>query len=307
MRAVIDIGTNSILMLIGEVTPTGYIKEDMQKSAITRLGEALQQTGMITQKAMERSEQVLLSYRNLLEQKGVKEVTLVATEVLRVAWNREEFLKRIKNKFGWEIEILSGEEEARYSYIGARDSLVEQDEPVIVMDVGGGSSEIVLGKGSQLLAFHSIPLGAVRLWEKMDKRERLTIPDEAIVTEIIREYFKPITFLEKISAENILVGLGGTITTLVAIQEAMRVYHANVVNGYCLTRERIENLYHKLNALSIAERKKVPGLVKGREDIILYGILIFTTFMKLIPITQVIVSDRGLRFGYLKSLELGKE
>jgi exopolyphosphatase/guanosine-5'-triphosphate,3'-diphosphate pyrophosphatase len=232
-------------------------------------------------------------------------VSLVATEVLRAAGNSHDFIERIKHKLGWKIEVLSGEEEAKYSYIGASDSITEPDKPVIVMDVGGGSSEIILGKGSQVQDFQSIPIGAVRLWEKIGKKVCLTRSDEKKISEIIGERFESITFREKISAENNLIGLGGTITTLVAIQEAMKAYQAGVVNGYCLTNEQIEQLFNKINALSLAERKKVPGLVAGREDILLYGILIFTTFMKFTRIKQVIVSDRGLRFGYLKYLELG--
>jgi exopolyphosphatase/guanosine-5'-triphosphate,3'-diphosphate pyrophosphatase len=305
MRAVIDIGTNSILMLMGETTGDGRLMEVMQKSEITRLGEALQRTGMITQSAMERSEEVLENYRVLLKEKGVTDVSLVATEVLRAAGNRHLFMERIKERFGWEIEVLSGEQEAKYSYLGVMDFVAEPEKEGVVMDVGGGSSEIIVGKGAQLHASQSIPIGAVRLWERLEKKESLSHEEIELAEQIIREYLGRIMFQDIISSESFFIGLGGTITTLVAIEESMEEYNAEIVNGYSLTRDRLKDLFFKLNQLSISERKAVPGLVSGREDIILYGILIFTTFMDLFEINRVIVSDRGLRFGYLKYLESG--
>jgi exopolyphosphatase/guanosine-5'-triphosphate,3'-diphosphate pyrophosphatase len=304
MRAVIDIGTNSILLLAGRLNSDGCVEAVLQKSAITRLGESLQGTGMVGEEAIERSERILDQYRSLLEQRGITEVTLVATEVLRVAKNSKQVIERIKNKFDWQIQVLSGEQEAQFSYIGALDVIQEQKRSCLVMDVGGGSSELILGTGNKTELFQSLPLGAVRLWEQMGKKECLTPEDRKHLGEVISDcLINMLSFRDKISPEYILIGIGGTITTLAAIQEGMLVYDADVVNGYCLNADQIETLYHKINVLAAAERQKIPGLARGREDIILYGIVIFLTFMKLVAISQVIVSDRGLRFGYLKHLE----
>jgi exopolyphosphatase/guanosine-5'-triphosphate,3'-diphosphate pyrophosphatase len=305
MRAVIDIGTNSILLLAGYIESDGRVKEVLQQSAITRLGDSLQGSGMITEDAVKRTEKVFKQYGLLLKKRGIEKVNLVATEILRVAGNRAWFIQRIEDKFGWQIQVLSGEEEAKYSYMGALDVMHEEKQPCLVMDVGGGSSEVILGKSGNIERFESLPVGAVRLWEKMDKKEQLHPEERSYLYDVIRDYFTRLSFWDTITPEHILVGIGGTITTLVAIQECMRTYDAAVVNGYCLTVDQMEALYKRINGLVGAARRKIAGLPRGREDIILYGMLIFLTLMQLTGMAQVIVSDRGLRFGYLKYLEEG--
>lgn len=304
MRAVIDIGTNSILLLVGALTEGGYIRAYLQISAVTRLGEALERSGMITQEAVERSAAALEECRSVLESEGVEEVAVVATEVLRAAKNRSIFLERIRAQFGWKIKILSGEEEAKYSYLGALDAVTKTGEKCLVMDVGGGSTEIITGVAGDIKSFQSLSIGAVRLWEKMDKKEILTEADNEYLENYIGGIFESSGFITDYSPEDILIGLGGTITTLVAIRESMQNYDAGKVNGYCLKYKQLESLFHQINQLSMRDRKQLPGLVKGREDIIVYGIQIFRIFMYLTGFKQVTVSDRGLRFGYLKHLEL---
>jgi exopolyphosphatase/guanosine-5'-triphosphate,3'-diphosphate pyrophosphatase len=304
MKAVIDIGTNSILLLIGQFDKRNKIECIFQKFNVTRLGEGLIKTGILQQNAMKRSLAVLREYAIDIDNFKVENVIAIGTQALRMAQNANQFTEMVRDEFGWDIKIISGEEEAKYSFLGALDAVDVANEPVVVIDVGGGSTEIIFGVSGEIQVKVSLPVGVVRFAENLDMKVKLDEKDRKQITDWAILQFSKITFLDRLKDCKTMIGVGGTVTTLVAIIEKMKIYEPDFVNGYILDKETLWNIFYKLNEKSLTERQEVPGLVKGREDVILYGILIILALMDYVRKNQITASDRGIRFGYLKSLQL---
>jgi exopolyphosphatase/guanosine-5'-triphosphate,3'-diphosphate pyrophosphatase len=302
MRAVIDIGTNSTLLLIGNLTESGKVEIVLQRFHVTRLGEGVHLSGMLTEPAMERTLKILDEYDSEIKQQSQITVHAVGTQALRVARNATEFIKRVKDRYNWDLHVITGEEEARYSFLGALDAIDTDRSEIIVMDVGGGSTEIISGINDSISGHQSLPLGVVRAGEKLKMKVNLDSADRETLVEWAESCFQQLIF--PVSSIAKLIGVGGTITTLAAIKEAMQIYDPEKINGYILNKKNLWALFEKLNALSLEQRRKIPGLVSGREDVIVYGTLLFLAFLNFSGINQIIASDRGLRFGYLKWKEL---
>lgn len=301
--AVIDIGTNSTLLLVGQLSDDGHIDTLHQEFLVTRLGERVHEDGAILPAAMDRTINVLIKYREKLDAMNVGQVNVIGTQALRQAANSSEFAERVQRDLGWDLQIISGQSEAQYSFTGALDAIDSLQGTVAVMDVGGGSSEVICGKPDGTIdAFESLPIGVVRLWEQLERKPALLPEDVDRVLETAGKLFSALPFLRQLKDSEHFIGVGGTITTLVAIRERMRTYDPQKVNGKALSYVDLRGMFSMLNSLPMAERIKLPGLVKGREDVILFGTLIFLAFMHECGFEQVIASDRGLRFGYLKKL-----
>ena len=299
-RAVIDIGTNSTLFLSGELDKECRVRNIKQVFNVTRLGEGVLKTGIITEKAMERTIKTLTGYAEEVNRSGVSRVYVLGTQVLRIAKNAADFKRLIKSRFNWDLEILSEEQEAKYSFIGACDVIGQMKKKVIVMDTGGGSTEIIIGVKDRIISYQSLPLGAVNLAEISGMKDMLTEEDRQNLSSLLVQHFYKSSLCNNINNRMILIGVGGTITTLAAIEKKLTAYQPGKINGTILTKNIINLLFDYLNGLSLKDRKKIPGLTEGREDIILFGTIIFLTFMELFGLKRIIVSDRGLRFGYLK-------
>ena len=297
-RAVIDIGTNSVLLLIGEMN-NGQIGDVMQAFNVTRLGEGLQKTGRISTEAADRTLQVIRSYRSLIEKRNVSSVHLVGTEALRKAVNSDEFIKRVQKEFGWVCTVLSGDDEAQFGYKGTIRELVRPDQNAVVIDVGGGSTEIVCGQGDDITFFDSIPVGVVKIAEMYDGPIRISESTRVQILNDLKSAFRDVACPDN----SILIGSGGTITTLVAIKEKMSSYDPEQINGYRLGIGELAEMYDHLNAMTASQRLSLPGLLPGREDVILFGILIFMAIMKKCGFEHIQASDRGLRFGYFYHIE----
>ena len=297
-RAIIDIGTNSVLLLIGNMR-RGRMEDITQSFEVTRLGKGLHSSGRISNEGINRTLHVLKSYRSLIEQQNIASVHLVGTESLRKAVNKEEFITEVQKEFGWSCSILSGEEEAKFSYTGTTRELMCPDQSAVVIDVGGGSTEIVIGKGDNISFLKSFPVGVVRLAETHNSNIRISESARKNILSGLNKTFRNVPFPDKA----ILIGSGGTITTLVAIKEKMASYDPEQINGYRLKITEMEQIYDELNGMSAVQRLSLPGLLPGREDVILFGTLIFMAIMRAYGVDQILASDRGLRFGYFYHLE----
>ena len=297
-KAVIDVGTNSILLLIAKCDQ-GEIHPILQRFNVTRLGENTQSSGVISEQAMERSISVLQNYFSEIDDKAADEVYVLGTESLRKASNSNDFIERIREKFDWNLQIISGEQEAYYSFIGASNTAPEIDNDRLVVDVGGGSTEIILGSENKIQYAKSIATGVVKIAEQFTMQSRLSISEINSLTSFLKGTFSRLS----IPGNATLIGTGGTITTLAAIKEKMTDYDPELINGYSLNLDDLCELFDMLNRLSLDLRRKLPGLVAGREDVIIYGTMIYIVLMRLYNLKTIIASDRGLRFGYLYDLE----
>lgn len=291
IAATIDIGTNAVLLLIAnwQKRKLHVIRDEAR---ITRLGEGLHQQPLFLPQAQERTLGVLKEYRQLCDSLHVKEIAAVGTAAFRKAKNAPDFIGRVEKEIGIRIEIISGKDEARLSYLS-----VETDFPryknLVALDIGGGSTEII----GPRLATMSLPLGAVVLSEKhlisdppnADQVRHL----EEEITRVLKSY-QPTASREPRAT---LVGLAGSVTTLSAIKQKLAVWDGARVQGSILTSADLDEMITLFRRTTNEERRSIVGMVRGREDTILAGTLILRKVMEKLGVEQVTVSDRGLRYG----------
>ena len=295
MFATIDIGTNSVLLLIGDTLPDGRIKIAADEARITRLGEGLTAHEDLSPVAVDRTISALKDYRALCEKHRVSVAAVVATEALRRAANANDFLLKARDELGFEIEILTPEKEAWLTFHACAR---EFGTDLLVCDIGGGSTELVWGK---LLPnecqYLSIPVGSVVLTEHFVKNDPVT-PDEfrELCTVIDQHLGQALHSLSHRHADR-LVATAGTATTLAAIEKRMASYDHSKIHGIMLEMLDVQVIIDELRMKSISERRKILGLQKGREDVILAGAIILDRIMRRLGYDVVTVSDRGLRWG----------
>jgi exopolyphosphatase/guanosine-5'-triphosphate,3'-diphosphate pyrophosphatase len=293
--AAIDIGTNSILLLVAERTDhtlTPLI--DLAKTV--RLGESLGATGKLSEIAMARTLTGLSSYAKALEQFSPDQVICFGTAALRVASNAAEFCQQVNAKFGWPVQILTGEEEAHYTFRGVMSALAADHPDALAIDIGGGSTEVIAGTRDRIYYQTSLPVGAVVLQEQFHLGERVSPAHQKIVETTLTQQFATLVIPDRNST--ILV-TGGTATTLAALDQQLTRYDIQRIEGYGMDRGAIATLYHQLNQLSHQERAALPGMKPGRADIILPALLILLTLLTHLQANRIQITVRGARYGLL--------
>lgn len=300
MKAAIDIGTNSVRLLIGD-WKDGSFKAIRRELTITRLGQGVDNSGKLSPDAMSKTVRAIENFAQILEQENPEQVHVIATSAVRDAINRKEFISLIKERTGLTVRVLTGEEEARLSFKGAVETLYPKGKNIGllgVLDIGGGSTELMFGDSSgAIAAINSVQVGAVRMTERYIssnpiKKEELLNFEKAARTEL-RKLVKG--FDQSIE----LIGVGGTITTAAAMEQRMFNYSAEQVTGVVLRDENLQLLYHQLAAMSLEERLNIPGLQRGREDVIVAGLGILIIMMDLLNCHELTVSDGDLLLGVL--------
>jgi len=291
--AAIDIGTNSIRLLVAEVNDFREMTILSRDLVTTRLGENLQ-GGVLLPQAICRTVEALVKFQQIIKSYGVDKVAVMATSAVRDASNREEFIRLIENKLDWKVQVLSGEEEARLGYLGVLAGLSIDPASTAVLVVGGGSTELIWGTGKEL-HFQSVDIGAVRVTEADYSEEEISGLLGPVLSKIKRSQIKN------------LVGAGGTVTTLAAIDQELKAYDPQKVHGYFLDVNRIRGILESLRVLSIEERKKVPGLQPERADIIVAGIGIVLVILENLGLPGVLASEADLLYGAVLSFLLDRK
>lgn len=267
---------------------------------MTRLGEGLATTGRLGEPAMTRTIAVVADFCRRAEAQGAREIVIVATSAVREAPNREEFLDRVERAVGHSVEVVPGEEEARLALLGVLDGLPDLSGPFVVFDVGGGSTEFVWARARRVAAAVSLPLGVVPLAERYATAGPVDWSRYAEMEEAIRSHLGAgLRGFAAASRPVHLVGTAGTVTTLAALDQELRVYDPERVQGYVLERTRIERLLKRLGELSVAARATLPCLEPGRADLIIPGTAICLAAMEHFEASAITVSDAGLREGIL--------
>ncbi len=300
--ASIDIGTNTILLLIAAVGGE-RLKPLYEAETVARLGEGVQKSSILSPDAMKRGIQVLAQYLEQCGRMGVRRVFAVGTSALREAKNSAEFLRRVEEKLSLKIEIVSGEEEAYLSFLSvARD--LNSKESILVVDVGGGSTEFISGKGDQMTRWVSLPLGSVRLTEKFLASDPVQEEEwETMVKEIRRLLVKIPHPLEPF----LMVAVAGTATTLAAVELGLKEFVPEKIHNFVLRQEASEKQLLLYRSKTLHERKQIPGLPTARADVILAGGAILDEAMKELGHPSTLVSIHGVRYGvlYKKIAECG--
>jgi len=302
--ASLDIGTNTFRILICE-TKGKQLKKLYINRVITRLGGGFsQERKLITEKAIERSIEILKEFSQIIEEYRVDRMRAIATSVVRESFNGDEFIKRANDEAGITIEVVSGEEEAKLTVEGALESISIDSGHNVIFDIGGGSTEFSFIDNNKIIEMVSTQLGVVDLTEKFLVEEIPTVSSIRRLTAYIEEIINSEvpTKIREIYENLVLIATAGTPTTLAAIEMGLDKYNADLVNGLILKKEMLIRIFEKLVAIPKKERLNVKGLEKGREDVIIPGILIILKTMDRFLTDEAIVSDGGLLEGTLNSI-----
>lgn len=299
--ASIDIGTNTILLLIAEVEG-GRIHPLREIETVARLGEGLQKNGILLKEAMDRGIQTLAQYLKWSQEMGVQEIFAAGTSALREAKNSEDFLGLAKRKLNLSIEVISGEEEAQLSFLAVAKDLQEREKSILVVDIGGGSTEFILGKGFQIVQWVSLPIGSVRFTENFLHSDPVQEEDWEKMERKIKEQLANVPHPETTAS---MVAVGGTATTLASVEQGLKDFVAEKIHHFVLGRKALRNQLDLYRSKTIEERKKIPGLAPARADVILAGGAVLYLAMEELQCPSVLISCHGVRYGLLyKKLNL---
>ncbi len=296
ISAVINLGTNTFRLFVAEVTANEIIPI-YSENQITRLGEGFSHEKRFLPSAMERAVRTLTAFKTTLGKYPVDHLYVVGTSGFREAVNRDLLLLAIHEQVGFDVEVITGEEEARYTFLGADLILHHREGPMLLIDIGGGSAEFIIATAGIPKQLISIPLGVVRLTEQYLKSDPSTQAECASLKDAILKSLFPM--IAGFPQKAFFAGTAGTLTTIAAIDQEMIDYDPDKINGTSVSKEAVESILMKLLSLSKEARCQVPGLERGREDLIIPGLLIVLVLMEQCHYDQVYVSDYGLREGVL--------
>lgn len=292
--AIIDLGSNSVRMnIMGINTQGGYAVYDQAKEMV-RLSEGLNGDGLLKDDPVSRTVKALDYFSSLLKVYEVQEVHALSTAAVRLAKNQREFIERVHRETGLKFRVLSGEEEAYYDYLGVVNSIAFED--AVIVDIGGGSTEIILVRRRRLINAISIPYGSVILTErfKSDKNRRKQIE---LCESFLLKLFKKIPWLK--NAKDLpIIGLGGVIRTLGKVDRSMNRYSGEIMHNYKMTSVELNAVFERIHTTEPKDLDKIDGISKRRADIMTMGIMPLRVLQKMLDSPSLTISSNGLREGY---------
>jgi exopolyphosphatase/guanosine-5'-triphosphate,3'-diphosphate pyrophosphatase len=306
-RAVIDVGTNSIKLLVADVAGSNVLPI-LEESRQTRLGRGFYQTHRLQPAAIASSVDAVREFAGAARRLGAASIRVIATSAARDAGNATELTGAIQDAAGVNVEIISGEREADWAFQGVTSDPDLAKRPLLLLDVGGGSTEFILGQGEQKHFRRSFALGTVRLMEKLPLSDPPTTEEEAGCRKLLREFLQAEVAPKLLPAINHelelsssgkriwLVGTGGTATILARVQARLETFDRGRIEGTVLSIEAVRDQMGRLWSLPLSKRKEITGLPKDRADVILTGVAIYTAVMEEFGFKELRISTRGLRF-----------
>jgi exopolyphosphatase/guanosine-5'-triphosphate,3'-diphosphate pyrophosphatase len=304
--ATIDIGTNTVLLLVAE-TRAQALEPLEELATITRLGEGVDKNRALAPAAIERTNACLARYAERVRAWNVDAIAVVGTSAMRDAQGGAEVAACVEQLFRVPARVIAGEEEARVSFAGAVSGLPLQDA-VTIFDIGGGSTEVVTGhlgadrRASSIAFAHSFDIGSVRLTER---HVRADPPSRAELDEAYRAAREAFATVPPLASKEAPVGVAGTVTTLAAVSMNLATYDAAHVHGHVMKTHDVRAVVDRLAALPLAERRSVPGLEPKRADVIVAGGLVCLALLEHWSAQEVRISDRGVRWGLAIDLVAG--
>lgn len=296
--ASIDIGTNTILLLVAEVDDRGLVRVLHDEQVIARLGTNVDANRMLERDAMDRAAAFLRRYKDTAASYGAEKIVAVGTSALRDAANSAEFCAFIADTVGITIEIISGDDEARWTFIGGISEFIGKASEFSVLDIGGGSSEVIVGTPGAIASKFSFDLGCVRVTERFLLSSPPTATELASARGFVADMFAPI---RSFGIHNTFtVAVAGTVTTLAAIHQRLPFYQPERVSGFVLDRAIVAEIFTSLKSMTHEQIAALPQVSRGRADILLAGIIIADVYMDVAGIPALVVSDRGLRYGIVQ-------
>jgi len=303
--ATVDIGTNTVLLLVAERAPKGGLRAVEEHATITRLGEGVDRTRQLSAVALDRTRKCLEAYARVAERLGAERIAVVGTSAMRDAARADVVLSMVRSLFGVEARVIQGHEEARLAFRGALSGLAYgENESAAIFDVGGGSTEVVIGRlapdGLQLDFAESFDVGSVRLSERYVTNDPPTEGDRLKVVRAAQNAFESVPPLPATTA--IPIGIAGTVTTLAAVSLALVPFDGSVVHGHVMETEEVRRVVEDLASASLDDRKRRPGLNPMRADVIVAGGYVVLALLQHWKARRLRVSDRGVRWGLAEEL-----
>lgn len=293
--ATIDVGTNTVLMLVAERRPDGTLVPLADLARITRLGRGVERSGRLDPAAAQTTLDAIVEFSARARELGAERIIAVATAALRDAADGASFLTQVRAKAGVELSVISGETEAQLSYLAVvRGLRLDPAARVLIVDIGGGSTEFIRAEPGAELQAVSLQIGSVRLTERHIHHDP-PAPDE--VTALRATIDSAIDSLNWNYRPETMVGIAGTATTVCAVALKLVVYDAGIVHGYRLSRAEVGRTLELFGTLPSPERRKLPGLAEGRVDVIFAGTAILERVMARFDVEEVVISDQGVRWG----------
>ena len=296
--AAIDVGTNSVKLVVAEAE-NGGVRFVRDEARVTRMGERLRETGALLPEAIARTARAVADFARMAREEDAETIACVGTMALREAKNAGAFIEAVRAACGLECHVLPGEEEARLCFAAACGALAREDGETIVMDSGGGSTEFACGRNGTPRRRASVPVGAVNITERFfcgeTTAERVRAAREEIAARIQESGFAPERGAE-------LVATGGTATTMAAVAHAVVPYDPEKIRGAAITRDEAERQVSLYASLTIPQRAEIPGMHKGREDVMLAGACIVAEAMRFFGAKRLSVADCGLRHALAREM-----
>ncbi|WP_205699470.1 Ppx/GppA phosphatase family protein [Conexibacter sp. SYSU D00693] len=301
--AVVDIGTNSTRLLVADVAPDGAVSELERRSTVTRLGQGVDTSGALAEEAMDRVRAVLTGYRACIDELGATATRAVLTSAVRDARNGAAFTEEVRERFGLDARTLPGEEEARLTFLGATSERADdRDTVLVVIDVGGGSTEFVVGAGREVRFEVSTQAGVVRQTERHLHDDPPTAEQvQALVDDVAR------TFADAVPADvraSVQAGIAvaGTATSSASITLGLEPYDPDRVHGFTVTADQVDALVQRMAALPLEERRDVAGLHPDRAPTIIAGMVLLREALRTFGLAHVEVSEHDILRGAALSL-----
>ncbi len=302
--ATIDIGTNTVLLLVADRKEGRALVAVEERARITRLGEGVDVSRRFSAPALERTQACLDEYAQVVQTLGVDRVAVVGTSAMRDAGGGEPLLAHIEASFGVPVRVISGQEEARLTFRGALGGLpVHAGSELAVFDIGGGSTEVVLGRleGDRAVIEYaeSFDVGSVRLTERHVRTDPPDALERSAVKETARRAFAAVPALKSGQTP---VGIAGTMTTLAAVSLGLSVYDGTQVHGHAMRRDDLQRVVAELASMPLEARRRVAGMEPKRADVIVAGGIIALSLLERWDAQEVLVSDRGVRWGLVEEM-----
>jgi len=292
--AIIDLGSNSIRMNIFKINERGGYSVSEQASEMVRLSEGMGESLNLKEKPIQRTIEALHYFRKLIEVNQAEEVYALATAAVRLSTNQSLFLDRVKKETGFHFRVLSGQEEAYYDYMGVVNSMITPD--ALILDIGGGSTELILMENRKLAHAISLPIGSVSLTERFSKiKSKQKRIDES--TAYIESLYKGIPWLHKAKGKPI-IGLGGIIRTFGKIDRSLNGYPIENMHNYKLHEQEVDRIFKLILNTEDKDLDKIGGISKKRADIISMGLMPFKCLFNQIQSKEILISGNGLREGF---------
>ncbi len=304
--AVVDIGSNSTRLLVADVADGRVTAELERRSKVTRLGAGVDADGRLSDEAMERVYATLEEYRSVIDERGADRALAVLTSAVRDAANGSEFAHTVEQRYGLTPHILTGDEEARLTFLGATSERDPDDPtPTLVIDIGGGSTELVIGTGHETSFHVSTQAGVVRQTERHIHKDPPTEPELDELREDVRGIIAEGVAEEHRRAVKHAIAVAGSATSLAAIAQELDPYDPEKVHGYLLRREQCEQILTRLAAIPLEQRRQVAGLHPDRAPTIIAGVVILIEVLKLFALHEVEISEHDILRGAALGLEPG--